>query len=91
MPRIQLVKIPYRITGPAMVKIFAPTPKTWPSFLYSMAGAATELANPVIGTRAPAPPKVTSLWYRFSPVSRALRAIRISEHQAAASFYEIPL
>ena len=29
---------------------------TCPSFLYSIAGAATELANPVIGTSAPAPP-----------------------------------
>ena len=39
-----------------MVKILHPIPKTWPSFLYSMAGAATELAKPVIGTKAPAPP-----------------------------------
>ena len=42
-----------------MVKIFAPMPKTCPSFLYSIAGAATELAKPVIGTSAPQPAKVT--------------------------------
>ena len=30
-PSTQLVKIPYRITGPAMVKILHPIPNTWPS------------------------------------------------------------
>lgn len=55
-PRTQVVKIPYSMTGPAMVKILHPIPNTCPSFLYSMAGAATELANPVMGTSAPAPP-----------------------------------
>ena len=39
-----------------MVKILEPIPKTCPSFLYSMAAEATPLANPVMGTRAPAPP-----------------------------------
>ena len=37
-----------------MVNILHPMPKTCPSALYSMAEAATELANPVIGTRPPA-------------------------------------
>ena len=55
-PNTQLEKIPYNITGPAMVKILQPIPKTCPSFRYSTAGAVTELANPVIGTNAPAPP-----------------------------------
>ena len=55
-PSPQLVKIPYRMTGPAIVKILHPIPNTCPSFLYSIAGAATELANPVMGTSAPAPP-----------------------------------
>ncbi len=59
-PSAQLVNIPYRITGPAMVKILHPMPKTCPSFLYSIAGAATELANPVMGTSAPAPPHFAS-------------------------------
>ena len=44
-------------TSPAIVNILQPIPKTCPSFLYSIAGAATELANPVIGTSAPAPPQ----------------------------------
>ena len=56
MPASQDVTIPYNITGPAIVKIFAPTPKTKPSDLNSIAGAATLFANPVIGTRQPAPP-----------------------------------
>ena len=46
---------PYKITGPAIVKIFTPIPKTCPSFWYSIAGDATEFAKPVIGTRVPAP------------------------------------
>ena len=41
--------IPYTSTGPAMVNIFAATPKTNPSFLNSIAGDTTALANPVIG------------------------------------------
>ena len=56
-PSTQLANTPYKITGPAMVNILHPIPNTWPSFLYSMAGAATELANPVMGTNAPAPPQ----------------------------------
>ena len=59
-PSAQLVTIPYKITGPAIVKILQPIPKTCPSFLYSIAGAATELAKPVIGTSAPAPPHLAS-------------------------------
>ena len=59
-PKSQLLKSPYKITGPAMVKILHPIPNTCPSALYSIAGAATELANPVMGTSAPAPPNFTS-------------------------------
>ena len=55
-PTIQLENIPYKITGPAMVNIFAPTPNTCPSALNSIAGATTPLAKPVMGTRHPAPP-----------------------------------
>ena len=40
------------------IKIEAPIPNTWPSALYSIADAATPFANPVIGTRAPAPPQL---------------------------------
>ena len=49
-------KVPNRITGPAMVNILAPTPKTYPSVLASSAGADTAFENPVIGTSVPAPP-----------------------------------
>ena len=38
-----------------MVNILQPIPNTWPSFWNSIAGAATELAKPVIGTIVPAP------------------------------------
>jgi hypothetical protein len=46
------------MTGPAIVNILQPIPNTCPSFLNSIAGATTELANPVIGTNAPAPPNL---------------------------------
>ena len=78
IPSPQLVTIPYKITGPAIVKILHPIPYTCPSVLYSIADATTELANPVIGTSAPAPPHFTSLPYRLKPVSRALISISIS-------------
>ena len=51
-----------------MVNILHPIPITCPSFLYSIAGAATELANPVIGTSAPAPPHFAICGYRLNPV-----------------------
>ena len=38
---------PYSITGPAMVKIFAPTPSTKPSVLHSRAGETTEFQSPL--------------------------------------------
>ena len=43
------------MTGPAMVNILTAVPATKPSVLNSRAGAATELAKPVIGTSVPAP------------------------------------
>ena len=55
MPAKTEVRIPYAITGPAIVNIFAPTPITIPSVFASIAGDATEFANPVIGTIVPAP------------------------------------
>ena len=57
--------IPYTSTGPAMVNIFAATPKTNPSFLNSMAGDTTALANPVIGTTVPAPAKLAILYLPY--------------------------
>ena len=47
--------VPYAITGPAMINIFAPVPGTRPSLLNSIAGDATAFAKPVIGTSVPAP------------------------------------
>ena len=49
------VEIPNTNTGPATVNIFPPTPITYPSDLYSIAGDTIEFANPVIGTSEPAP------------------------------------
>ena len=46
---------PKRITGPATVNIFAPTPRTNPSFFPSIAWLVTAFEKPVIGTRVPAP------------------------------------
>ena len=59
-PSTQLLNIPYNITGPAILKIWHPIPKTCPSFLNSIADAQTPFAKPVIGTSAPAPPQFAS-------------------------------
>ena len=48
--------MPYTITGPAIMNIFAAVPNIKPSVLNSSAGATTELAKPVMGTKVPAPP-----------------------------------
>ena len=72
-----LLKRPYNITGPAIVKILQPIPKTCPSFLYSMAQAAIELAKPVIGTKLPAPACFASFWYILSPVRRTAKNTKI--------------
>ena len=50
IPIITDVPIPYTRTGPAIVNIFAATPKINPSFLNSIAGDTTAFENPVIGT-----------------------------------------
>lgn len=76
-PKSQEEKIPYKITGPHMVKIWVPMPNTCPSFLNSMAGAATELANPVIGTRVPAPPYFAILLYILNPVNTTLKNTKV--------------
>ena len=70
-------RMPYKITGPAMVKILAPTPKTYPSVFASSAGDTTEFAKPVIGTIVPAPASFASFGYISSPVSSALKNIRV--------------
>ena len=55
MPYMTDAVIPKTITGPAIMNIFALMPVMMPSLLNSSAGAATEFANPVIGTSVPAP------------------------------------
>lgn len=73
------VEIPYTNTGPATVNIFPPTPITYPSDLYSIAGETIELANPVIGTKDPAPANFPIRLNRFNPVKKALIPIKIMD------------
>ena len=82
--------IPYTSTGPAMVNIFAATPKTNPSFLNSMAGDTTALANPVIGTTVPAPAKLAILSYTPIPVNNAPKKTIIIGSHIFASYSEMP-
>ena len=51
--------VSYTHLGPAIMNIFAAVPVTNPSLLNSSAGETTALANPVIGTRVPAPPNLS--------------------------------
>ena len=64
-------EIPNTSTGPATVNIFPPTPITYPSDLYSIAGETIELAKPVIGIKEPAPANFPILLNRFNPVKNA--------------------
>ena len=75
---------PYTITGPAMVNIFAPTPRMKPSVLNSTAGAAMALAKPVMGTKVPAPANLAILSYRLNPVSSAEMATNVTEQAVPA-------
>ena len=77
MPIITELDIPYTNTGPATVNIFAPTPITYPSDLYSIAGETIEFANPVIGIKEPAPANFPILLKIVKPVKNALIPIRI--------------
>ena len=70
-------KVPNKITGPAIVKIFAPTPNIYPSVFDSKAGADTAFENPVTGTSVPAPPCFAILGYIFRPVSNAPKKIMV--------------
>ena len=64
-------EIPKTSTGPATVNIFPPTPITYPSDLYSIAGETIELAKPVIGIKEPAPANFPILLNKFKPVRKA--------------------
>ena len=61
------------------MNILAPTPITYPSDLYSIAGETIEFANPVIGTKEPAPANFPILLKMLRPVKNALRPIKIIE------------
>ncbi len=69
---------PKTIIGPATINIFAAIPYTMPSVLNSIAGEATELAKPVIGTIEPAPAFFPIRSYTPSPVKRVPKKIRIT-------------
>ena len=89
-PSSQLVKIPYKITGPAMVNILAPTPRTNPSLLNSSAGDTMAFANPVMGTTVPAPACFAMLSNKPKPVSNAERKISVHEARVPASSSDNP-
>ena len=69
--------IPKTNTGPATVNIFPPTPITYPSDLYSIAGDTIEFANPVIGIKEPAPANLPILLNTLRPVKNAAIPIKI--------------
>ena len=70
-------EIPNTRTGPATVNIFPPTPITYPSDLYSIAGETIEFANPVIGIKEPAPANFPILLKILRDVKNALIKIRM--------------
>ena len=78
------------MTGPLMINILAPRPSIQPSVLNSRAGAATELAKPVIGTRVPAPACFASFSYQPSAVKNAERNISVTETASDAVFCSSP-
>ena len=57
-PYTTLAAVPNTITGPATVNILTAVPVTMPSARKSMAGEATALAKPVMGTGVPRQPVV---------------------------------
>ena len=81
---------PYRITGPAIVNIFAPTPSIKPSDLASMADELIEFENPVMGTRVPAPACFAIFSYHPRPVRSALMPTRIMDVHVPADVSSNP-
>ena len=76
IPIITEAEMPKTKTGPATVNIFPPTPITYPSDLYSMAGETIEFAKPVIGIKEPAPANLPILLNKFNDVKNADNPIR---------------
>ena len=83
-PTITEVDIPYTSTGPATLNILAPSPSTWPSALYSIAGDTIEFEKPVIGTAEPAPQYFPIIEYTLIDVKNAPKNINIIEVQVDA-------
>ena len=84
IPYTTLLPIPYTSTGPAIWKSLAAVPVTSPSERNSMAGATTELANPVMGTTVPAPAKLAILSKTPRAVSSPARKMRQREQTVPA-------
>ena len=84
-PYTTLAAVPNTITGPATVNILTAVPVTMPSARKSMAGEATALAKPVMGTSVPAPAYRASRWYSPSAVSSTDRNTSVTEVAEAAS------
>ena len=85
------VEIPNTRTGPATVNILLPTPITYPSDLYSIAGETMELAKPVIGTKEPAPANFPILLKTLIAVKKAVATIKIMETMVLLVFVSNPL
>ena len=83
-PYMAPASVPNKITGPQTVKILAPTPRTYPSERESIAGDATALAKPVMGSRVPAPARLAILSYTPMPVRITDKKIRVIELNACA-------
>lgn len=77
------------MTGPAIVNIFAPTPRMKPSVLNSMAGAETALEKPVIGTSVPAPANFAMSSYTLKPVNNAAKVTKVMDVAQDASIFSI--
>ena len=83
-PYMAPASVPNKITGPHTVNILAPTPRTYPSERESIAGDATALAKPVMGSSVPAPARLAILSYIPIPVSRTDIKIRVIELNVCA-------
>jgi len=83
--------MPKTSTGPAIWNIFAPTPKTRPSLLNSIAGETMELAKPVMGTSVPAPAWRAIGANHPSEVSTAAARISTMDVAERASSIRIPM
>ena len=77
--------MPHTSTGPAEENSLAPTPRTIPSFLYSMAGATMELAKPVIGTTTPAPANFAIEYGKVQPSQKLRRHDQDHHHTDRSS------